>query len=68
MIIVVRLLLLCGFLCLTFAAWGLYVPAGHAYFDEMAGIIPLLSGVFGLFMVGIALMLALILWLRCRTE
>ena len=41
-----------GVLCLAFAAWGLYTPAGRIRFDEMAGIIPFASGLVGLVLIG----------------
>lgn len=43
-----------GLLCLGFAAWGLYTSMGRTHFDEMAGIIPYVSGLVGWVLIGSA--------------
>ena len=45
-------------LALSFGAWGQYTQAGRMRFDEMAGILPLLSWYAGLALS----LLALICW------
>lgn len=50
-------LTLSGLLCLGFSAWGLYTPAGRIRFDEMAGIIPYMSGLVGWVFIGAGVVL-----------
>jgi tetrahydromethanopterin S-methyltransferase subunit B len=53
----IGVLLLVGVSAIGFGYWGLNTVQGRANFDEMAGIIPLFSGVFG----GLAIALAVLL-------
>ncbi|MEP3600975.1 MAG: hypothetical protein ABJN26_13725 [Stappiaceae bacterium] len=62
--IAIKLLILLAIPCLALAGWGIYTPTGRTHYDEMAGIIPFMSGVAGLFLVGAAAILLLLTWFR----
>lgn len=50
-------LILAGFACLAFAAWGIYTPMGRSKFEEMDGIYPYLSDFVGWLLIGAAVVM-----------
>jgi H+/Cl- antiporter ClcA len=53
-----KVLLALGVVAALFGWWGVYTAAGRQQFDEMAGIIPLVSFALGglLLVIGVALL------------
>ena len=47
---------------LVFGWWGLETAAGRRQFDEMAGIIPLLTGVASIILLAVAAVLSYFAW------
>lgn len=48
----------------VFGWWGIYTAAGIRRYDEMDGLIPFFAGCAGLFLLAVALILALVTWRR----
>jgi len=57
-----------GLVCLTFAWWGMNTEAGQHAYDEMAGIIPLASGLLGWCLIAAAALIAFLAWRVKRSD
>lgn len=61
-------LLTAAFACLAFAYWGLETPGGRRAYDEMAGIVPMATGLAGAVFVVAAAALWLWRWFTTRKD
>ncbi|HEU4561730.1 MAG TPA: hypothetical protein VFS20_28150 [Longimicrobium sp.] len=57
-----------GFALAVFGWWGIYTAAGMRRYDEMDGLIPFFGGVAGLFLLGLAGIVALFAAWRSRRK
>ena len=59
-------LFLTGITGVGFGWWGVFTEAGNRSFDEMDGILPAVSGLLGIVMLGVAVILGVVAFLRGR--
>lgn len=57
-----------GAALVVFGWWGIYTAAGMRRYDEMDGLIPFFAGVAGLFLLAVAVIVALFVLWRSRRK